>query len=51
MGEKVYNPNVLTPDEIIARLPTAFEQGVKGELFFYESTMTTYIENGVEVRD
>ncbi len=51
MGEKTYNPHILAPDEIITRLPLAFAEGLGGELFFYDSTMTTYLENGIEVRN
>jgi len=48
MGKQIYSPHVLTPDEIITRLPMAFEEGIGGELFFYDSTTRTCLENGIE---
>ncbi|KAF8332059.1 uncharacterized protein EI90DRAFT_2919014 [Cantharellus anzutake] len=48
MGDKIYHPNVLTPDQIIAKLSSVFESGVGGDLFFYDSTTSTHIEHGIE---
>lgn len=46
-----HTPTRITPTELIAALPAAFERGTEsGDLLFFESTVSTHTESGIDVR-
>lgn len=50
-GRYIDNPTLITPKELLASLPKAFERGLEsGELLFFESTTHPHAEDGIDVR-
>lgn len=50
MSQTTDTPELIAPDELIARLPGSFERGLEsGDLFFYESTTADLSEGGIDV--
>ena len=50
MSETTDTPAIITPEELVASLPEAFERGLKsGHLLFFDSTTTTHKEAGIDV--